>query len=367
MSSWQHRIVDTITGETLLPIQATSTGSRAINGAGSGSASLVIQSSPFSKAQLKEILALDSSSIVTSRNGVDLYRAGVSEMAYTFSQVTAAHKDIRANLLKRLTLGTNGYSGNLPENNRLPLLNMKLSHMPYWLLWSGIEGPTANYGLPININGQRITYALINGLDWAGTDNRTYWDYELKTIGSALSELADLGVETDFEPFRTSAGGSELNLRSGTLTGGFFDCNMTSPKPWLKLDRYRINADQRANVAHAVGKGSEMDMRVRTATTNPSVPASERVDSYKDIADLALLQKLAAANVATYSTPTEEWELSMLASDGPGIENIRLGSTLRLYFKDHEFISDGWKELRLIAYSFDSTETIKLTVQPIGA
>jgi hypothetical protein len=367
MSSWSHRVVNTISGETLVPVQAASSGSRAINGAGSGSASIVIPSSPFGKAELKEVLALDSNSITTSRNGVDLYRASIRELDYTRGKVAVAHKDIRSDLVRRLTLGTNGYSGHLAENNRLPLLNMKLSHMPYWLLWSGIEGPTPNYGFPININGQRLTYALINSLNWAGTDNRTYWDYELKTIGSALSELADLGVETDFEPFRTSSGGSELNLRSGTLTGGSFDCNMTSSKPWLRLERYRVNSDQRANVAHAVGKGSEMDMRVRTATTNPSVPASERVDSYKDIDDLALLQKLAGANVATYSTPTEEWELSMLASDGPGIENIPLGSILRLYFKGHEFIADGWKELRLIAYSFDATEVIKLTVQPMGA
>jgi hypothetical protein len=367
MSSWSHRIVNTISGETLVPIQAASSGSRAIDGAGSGSASIVIPSSPFGKGELKEVLALDSSSIATSRNGVDLYRGSIRGLDYSRGTVSAPHKDIRSDLVRRLTLGTNGYSGHLSENNRLPLLNMKLSHMPYWLVWAGIEGPTPNYGLPINVNGQRITFALINSLNWAGSDNRTYFDYELKTIGSALSELAELGVETDFEPFRTSAGGSELNLRSGVLTGGDFDCNMTAPKPWLKLERYRVNSDQRANVAHAIGKGSEMDMRVRSASTSPSVPASERVDSYKDIDDLALLTKLAAANVATYSTPTEEWELSMLAGDGPGIENIPLGSTLRLYFKDHEFIADGWKELRLIAYNFDATEIIKLVVQPIGA
>lgn len=79
-----------------------------------------------------------------------------------------------------------------------------------------------------------------------------------------------------------------------------------------------------------------------------------------------MLQARANADLAVYSKPTEQWSMNMLAGEEPGIAAIQLGSTARLYFRDHGWIDDGWRNLRIIGFSSDMSERVPFSVQPVG-
>lgn len=362
--SWAYVVVDTLTGVVQAPVvPASFSFDRAINSSGKGRATFL------GGTVGSALLTPWSRTIVASRNGVAV---GAGLIISTTADVdanmwTVEFADVRSILGRRTTFGSNGYSGNLTVNNSLPLLNQSLVSMPQWLIWSGTEGPTANYGLPIYIPEGLVTYGLIAGLPKAGSESRTYIDYEVRFVDEALDELQGAGLEIDFEPRWSAAGNLEWLMRVGTaLTGSTFEWNMTAPNPRLFGVKVTKDSAKQSNVVYSIGKGSEMDMRVTTSSAAPSGPALERAENYKDIDDMGVLQTHSNANLALYNRPTEQWSLSIFAGD-PAVETMRLGSTLRLYFSGHPMVSDGWHDLRMIGFSADESEKITIDVQPIGA
>lgn len=364
--SQQYAFFDTITGDFLAWAHpATFPYNRALNESGTGQATFTAD------AVSRDLLTPWAVSLMAIRGGVPVgggliisVTAHISKMMWT---VTFA--DVRTILGRRTTFGTNGYSGSTTDNV-LPLLNHSLASMPGWLVWSATEGPTANFALPIFLPQGRITYALINSLAHTGTDNRTYFDYEVHFIDDTLTELQGSGLDIDFEPRLTATMGLEWLLRVGSpLTGNVdpIEFNMTADEQGLFDVSYTSDGAKQSNILYAIGKGSELDMRVTTASAAPAGPALERAENYKDIDDLTVLAKHSAQDLALYNKATVQWSMSMLAEQGAGIQSMRLGSIIRLFFNNHPMVPNSWMTLRLIGYSGDEGNTVKLQTQPLGA
>jgi hypothetical protein len=98
----------------------------------------------------------------------------------------------------------------------------------------------------------------------------------------------------------------------------------------------------------------------------PNVPALEMVTTYKDIDDPTVLQSHANADLALHNQPTTQWTASMLATAGPGIENMPLSHVMNLEFRGHVWEPDGITDHRIIGISTDMSETVQLSFQPIG-
>jgi hypothetical protein len=366
---WSYAIYDTITGVRQGPIvPASFSFSRRINDGGDGSMSLVIPVEDLSRDELRSLLTKWARTVVAMWNGFPIYAGLITSSTRSGNTVTFNHKDIRALLAKRTTFGSNGYTGNQEINHNLPVINYPLALIPAFLIWASTEGPTANYGLPIYLPEGKITNALVHSFPADGTDSRTYFDYEFTFIDDALSEIQDAGLELDFQPRFSSSGALEYIMNSANvLPGPHFDFVMAAPDLVLQDVVEREDAEKQSNVLYSVGKGSEMDMRVTTSRSTPSIPAMERRENYKDIDDLGILKTHSDANLATFRTLTTQFDMSIHANALTGIQAMPLGSVLDLEYRNDPWQSDGHKVMRLIGFSGDMSIKVKLETQPGGA
>jgi len=368
--TYTYAVHDTITGDYLAPVElATNSMGRGINGGRSGESTLV-RPAGWSRTNFRDLTTPWARTLVKFSNGSPIAAQMFTgrKWDFTTARLTVRHADVWTILSKRTTFGTNGYSGTLPTDNNLPLLNQSLVSMPAWMIWAGTEGPTSNFALPIFLPEGKVTYALINSLPYTGTDNRTIWDYEVVFVDDAIGEVIKMpgGPDFDFQPRISSAGKLELLMRVGTLTGGTSDWMMSSSMPALTNVTHDEDATKQANVVYAIGKGSEAGMRVRTASASPSVPALERAVNYKEIDDLGILQSHANSDLALFNQPTSQWTASMLSGAGAGIENMPPGHTMRLSFTDHDWEPDGFQPQRLIGFDTSESDTVTLSLQPSG-
>lgn len=342
---------------------------KAVNEVASNQTSLPIDASPFTAAELEQLTKDWSRTIIVRLNKKTIYNGIIQDFDWEESTglLTLMHEDYRCIFGGRTTLGSNGYSGDQETANNLILNNIALEAVPPWLVWSGTYGPTANYDLPIFIEQGKITLALLGSLVTPGSFSFEYWDHEFPFIEEQFGRLQALGLEIDFEPRTNSAGNEELLQRAGKLTGGSFDLNLTQPKCPISNLRVRRNAQRQANVMYSVGKGSERSMKVTTSRAEPTGPALELAESFKEIDDPVKLQAHSDENLRTLSKPVVQWEFDLPIDFGPGIENIRFGSAFRIYSKRHPIITDGWHEMRYIGFDIDpATELVRMTVQPDG-
>ena len=367
---WDYTIHDTMTGVLQSRVFPSSNRMPRVLNAGSSGSSVFLPDKDISAAQWQALTTPWARTLVKSRNGVPLFAHLITGRTFDHdkNQLSISHSDFWALLARRTTFGTNGYSGSDPANNFLALVNYKLASMPSWLIWSGTDGPTVNFGLPVFVPEGKITFPLISSLPFSGTDSRTYFDYELHFIEETINEVARAmgGPDVDFVPRFNVAGSLEWVTMSGVLTGGSSDWNMSAPQRGLFNVSHVDDALKQANVIYAVGKGSEADMVVRSALGTPNVPALERVTTYKDIDDPVALQSHANADLALYNRPTTQWSASMLATAGPGIENMPPAHRMTLEFRGHVWEPDGQTVHRLIGITTDETETVQLSFQPTG-
>jgi hypothetical protein len=365
VSEQRYAFYDTMSGAFLAWAQpATFSYDRALNESGTGRATFTAASAS------RDLLTPWGVTLMAIRGGVPVggglivsVTADISKMMWSVQMA-----DVRTILGRRTTFGTNGYSGNTTDN-KLELKAFSLFAIPSWLVWSATDGPTANFALPIFLPQGRITFALINSLPHSGNEDRTYFDYEVHFVDEALNELQGVGLEMDFEPRLSSVGALEwlLRISSTQLGGTTVEFNMTSQESGLFDVSYVSDGSKQSNIMYAIGKGSELDMRVTTSSAPPVGPALERAENYKDIDDLAVLKKHSNSDLALYNKSTVQWSMSMMADHGVGIENMRLGSTIRLFFNDHPMVPNSWMSMRLIGYSGDEGNAVKLQIQPLGA
>jgi hypothetical protein len=365
---WSYAMYDTISGVRQGPIvPASFTFSRKINDGGDGSMSLVIPVEGLTRDVLRGLMRKWSRTVVAMWNGYPIYAGIITRSVRKGNTVTFTHKDVRALLGKRTTFGSNGYSGNQTINHNLPVENYPLSVIAAFLIWSSTEGPTPNYDLPIYIAQGKITNALVHSLPANGTHSRTYFDYEFTFIDEALSEIQDAGVEIDFQPRFSASGALEYLMRAETkLTGTQLDFVMAAPELALLDVTETEDGEKQSNVLYSVGKGSEMDMRVTTSRADPSVPAMERAENYKEIDDTGILQTHSNENLATFRDPTVQFDTSILASAFADLQAMVLGSVLSLEYRDDAWEPDGNYPMRLIGFSGDMSHKVKLETQPGG-
>jgi hypothetical protein len=369
MGDYGYRIADTITGVIQAPIYPVSEPfKRAVDEQASNTTTLPIDASPFTASELDQMTEDWSRTILISRKGKVMYSGIILDFDWDEETglLTLEHQDSEVIFGSRTTLGSNGYSGDKPINNNLILKNFALSAIPAWLVWASTEGPTANYGLPIYDGLNRITNAYLLSLSTPGTWSFEYWDYELPFVDEAFDRLRQLGLEITLEP-RVRNGLFELELRTGKLTGATYDFVLTAPKCPISKLRVRKTGRRRANVNYAVGKGSEMDMKLTTSRATPSGPALELAEAYKDVDDVGILQSHSNANLAKNNKALIQWDFDIPVDFAGGIENIRFGSLFRIYAKNHKVIpntASGWHEMRYLGFEIDpDSPTARVTVQ----
>lgn len=358
MSDWAHWICDTQTGVKQARVfPSAAPWSRMLNTFGSNQATFPMLDGRNASLQRANLSQPWRYTLVHEWRG-KVIAAGVilaNKADLTAGTLTMSHADIRTIFARRTTLGENGYGGATGEKD--DILNQTLDSIAARVIRDGMVGPMSNYALPI------VLPAPV-----ASVFSRSYSDWNFPIVDQILDDIQDYlaGPDTEFDPSWDANGKLQWTFRSGYLTGPVLDFNMTGPTPPLFDVSVTTDAQKQTTEYYAVGAGSEAKMLVAYShVPSSTLPALVTVEQskYKQVNDQAQLQGLADGQLSTFKAPTVQWDLSMMADGSPGLSDLVNGATYRFYFKDHWWAADGWKNVRMIGYSGDHTNKVKLQMQ----
>jgi hypothetical protein len=362
--TWTYEIRDTMRGILLDTVHPTSASwGRVLNDVDAGSYGFQLGelgAGPTGKDRRRGLLRPWARTIVQLDDGVPTAASLISRLTVDRKTrtVTAQTVGIRELLKYRTTFGLAGYDG----TSRFEVQNRSLRALAASVVWAGMRGPTANYGLPI----------ALPDMNEAGTQSRTWWDYNSPIVESELTDLqnTDGGPDIDFRPRLDAAGLLEWEMRAGALTAPGLEWNLDSPSAGVASLAVTIDGTKQTTSAYAIGAGSEVDMLVRGQSATPAddVPALVRLGSYKQETDADVLAAHAAADLRALAQPTEQWAVTVET----GASTVRpqdfvLGQRIRFYTRNDLYLPDGWSDHRLIGFSGDMTSRVKLDLQPMGA
>lgn len=371
--AWSVWVCDTVSGAKIqrLPVSAFSW-SRVLNGSGSGSATVKLNDSALKKLNPLVLTAPVSNTLVLDWDGVVVYAGVIWSRDYTRegTSLTLEHSDIWSVLSRRFAV--NHYEGAV-ELWKATYTAMTLRQFTKYLMVLGLYADAnANMMLPITLPADEV-----------GTIKRTVYGYHLGNLVDSLEDVMNEanGPDIDFRP-RWVGGALNWEMRVGStanpkLTAGTYEWNMSAAKSGMFDLKVKEDAAKLVTNMVAVGEGTEQDMLIRSnRIVNPSYPHLERALSYKSVSDGDALYDLANGGLQVYKTPTTQWSFSVKASGTPKagggfnernqVTTFLPGGTARVYVQSDPWLSNGWHSHRLVQFSGDLSEDVKLEFQPDG-
>lgn len=362
--AWNTWICDTRTGENRFRVQSSAFGwARVLNAVGGGTTDFQRQDAATKALVTRETTTPLAKTLVLDWDGYVVYAGIIWARQYTRKSrvLQITHRDIWSAFAKRL-LVTDNSAGVEKTSLRIPAVGeptVSKATLLKGVVFEGTDAESSMYRLP-------ITYPA----DVAGPNARTYPGYQLTTVADGLRDILDAWPDTDldFQPEWNSNGFLRYVLRAGSLAGNTVEWNVTAPKSGAFDVVWQDDANKIANNVIAVGEGSGEDIKVGSYRNEASpYPAMEQVISFKKESNPARLNELAQEYCRAYGQPTEQWDMSMHAGATPGVKDLKLGGTASLLFAGDDWTPDGTYKNRIIGFSGDLTQTVKLDFQPIGA
>lgn len=354
--AWTVFSCDTTTGEVLGCIPADSfSWDRVLNSGGSGQASFKLGDPLFRELNIHSLVDLVRRTLVLDWDGWPVY-AGIlwrQEYDRDSQTLTVNHSDLWSILAKRLMVSQNT-SG--VEKTKLEFKNISVSTVVKRTAQTGTSD------LPMVYWG-----------DFEGDRDAVFEGYMLKSVADAIQEQIDQpdGPDVDFRPI-WGPNGLQWQMRSNQQFGTY-TWNMSAAQSGVSGLKVISDATKISNNVFAVGQGTEKDSIIRANPAPSPYPLLQSTAPYKGEKNIAKLDGFVQEEQRIYATPTSQWSFNMLASGGNGlakdltkVTDLRLNGVLSLYEKDDPWIPDGTSSHRLIRYSGDLTEKVKLEFQPTG-
>jgi hypothetical protein len=363
---WSFAIHDFISGRPIcaLELDANRMGRR-MNDTDKGSSAFTVPRR-MSRAALRDITQPRSRVLVKRWKGDVRYAHVLTGRSWDGESrsMSLRHEDIRGAITTRRTLfGTNGYSGTLEKDNGLVIENRSLNIVPALIYWAGTEGPTGNFDTPMYLPQGKLTNALVHQLEASmpGTFSKTWYDSDGIMVDDAMREVQDLGPDVFYEAREDGNGWLQWLMRIGDLSGSVRDFNMTAAKVKCSIPGWEEDDSNTANITYAFGNGADRGKLVRSAQSEPTTPATERIISYSNEENVDNLQAHANTDNNLWRQPTEQWSLSVDASRVP-----RVGGKVKLFHRGDVFFPDGWTSIESLGDTSDLSDDVELELQPTG-
>lgn len=363
--AWKVWCCDTTSGEKLYPLPASDfSWERVLNSGGQGRATFQLgDRDKFRELDMRSCTALVRRTLVLEWVDAPAFRV-VGEPVYagiiwkrSYSRdtqtLTVDHEDLWSILMRRymVKINTTGV-----EKTFLSWQNLSVST----LVKRTVQTGTAD--LP-----------MVYWNDFSGGRRITYQGYMLKSVADALQDQIDQpeGPDVDFRPI-WGPNGLQWQMRSNEQFGTY-TWNLSAGQTGVSGLTTTEDATKVSNNVFAIGQGMEEDSLIRASPAASSLPLLQSIESHKDEEDVAKLDGFVQEAQRVLRAPTEQWSFDLLASGGNGdtsdqtvVTDLRLNGTLSLYSGGDPWIPDGTTTHRLIRYSGDLGEKIKLEFQPTG-
>jgi hypothetical protein len=201
------------------------------------------------------------------------------------------------------------------------------------------------------------------------TATKTYYSYELRSVLSAIQDLAKANNSFDFAiTYAYDGGGTPvktLSLGSPRLGTAYSSSNLSAPVfefPAGNIIEYEYPEDgsQLANTIYAVGAGSNEGKLIATSSDSTKItagwPLLETTGNYADIADTTLLGNLAAGQLKAVSTPPVTLKLVVNPNIDPVYGKYNLGDDCRVRIRDDRFPNGIDTTYRIMAITLQAGE-----------
>ncbi len=362
--AWTVWVCDTATGAKLGRVPTASfSWQRVLNSGGSGSASFKLGDPLFRELDIRGLTALVSRTLVIEwvsapgfqTSGEPVYAGLVWSRSYDkdTQTLTVNHADLWSILSRRLLVSQNTTG---VEKTTLAFTNLSVSTVVKKVVQTGTPD------LP-----------MVYWSDFTGSRNQSYAGYMLKPVADALQDLIDQpdGPDVDFRPI-WGPSGLQWQMRSNEQFGTY-TWNMSAGQTGVSGITVTEDGAKLSNNVFAAGQGTEADSIIRAAPAASPYPLLQSAEAHKDEKDVGKLDGFVTEGQRIHGTPTQQWSFDILASGGNGtasdqttVTDLRLNGALSLHSKGDPWIPDGKSSHRLIQYSGDLGEKIKLEFQPTG-
>lgn len=358
--AWKYFSVSTATWGGKVEVPAFDfTGGVALNAGSSGTASFKIADPWVAEAVTRDTIAPWERVLVAEWNDSAVYAGfitGIDEDPDA-GTVTVQHADIWEIWKHRYMLNVrgNGSQSAPPIEYR----NVTLATLANLAIAKGMAGsPAEKYALPVITNAQV-----------AGSDARTYEGFKFVSVADALDELMSTAGGPDVT-FDAQWVGYPNQLRwvasAGAITNGLWEWDATASEKEVFGLKLKTDAARVANKVIGTGEGSERSLLVRDdASFTAPMPALERVESFQGVSNGAQLQSRVTADLNASNDPVQQISFKIPVTGTVRVSELRVGGTARLKTAGLLFLSDGWRDWRLIQFDFDR-DWVTLQFQPIG-
>lgn len=358
MAFWRVFSVSTLDWSTKVRVTPASfPWGRALNGGKGGSATFKLGDPAVAETANTTTLAPWSRMLVAEYSGLIVYAGLITGTEYDRDSqtLTVTHEDLWAVMSRRLMAGL---VANGVQTTALVYTGVTLAQLAKLAVYQGNDD-AARFNLPIALP-----------TDETGTVAQTYYGYHLPTVASVLNDLigTEGGPDLDFFPRWRTDDSVEWLMRSGVVTDGQWEWDVTAPKSQASGLKERRDGTQMANRVVALGEGSEKNMilRVDDASATSSFLPLDAVTTYKDETSGTRLEARGRADRRARDEPTTQVSMDVQMDADFAVYMLRLGGTVKWKTQGDPYFPDGWKSSRLIEFSGDLTDKVHLEFQTVG-
>ncbi|MGV2853776.1 hypothetical protein ACNPON_18510 [Glutamicibacter sp. AGC13] len=354
--AWRVWSVDTRSGQKQSVIPVTGfTWMNALNQGSGGSATVLLNDQRMAGLNFRDLFDLVRRTLVIEWDGHPVYAGVIWDWTYDYDskRLSINHSDIWS-ILSRRFLFTANFS--TYAENKLTLASQSLWDLARGVVEQGLSG-TGN-SLPIFMQGTT-----------GGSHTRTWYGYEIPVVLEELEAIMETegGPDVAFVP-RWSDDGSKLEwlMYDGIEVGGMIPVNLSANQKMLHGVKVKLDGNELSNLVIGTGEGAER--RLMTAYKLMSGAAYPRLfsdASFPKEKVQATLQARTNAESDLRGVPTEQWSANMNASDAFRVTMVKLGRPFEIYTHGDPLLPNGQRRFRVIQYSGDLSETVKLELQEV--
>lgn len=347
---WTYSLHNTISGQRLTTLSASSSRWGRTPGAGDGEHvfQLLDADVPLPRSIARQLAMPNEVALVAAWDGVPLY-AGlvlVGEYSRDGGTVTVQHADIRVLFSERLTFGVGAYG-----QGDLVLTGKSLSGLVRGILQRGVYEWGTTWRIPLDLPA-----------DGAGGESLSVKNWEWSTIGELLERVEKLGAIIDFDPYYDGSGNLRWATRVGVsaLPGASLEFVVTADETPITGLKTRLDGTQQLSGCFYMGKGTEADMRFGEAgfISGPTIPVRDAARSAKDESDPAKLNRMALTDLQHNRNPANSWTFALVADGTWNPQLLKPGARIRLHHVGDPYLLDGYTDLIVTGVTGNDTHTL---------
>jgi hypothetical protein len=355
MAATSYRLLfsDLLTGQINAEIPMTGVAlTRQLNSAGTAQMHVQISDASSVAYNIVNSTQPGRTQVWIDRNGVLVFGGIIWQRTYTSRDQTLAitAQEFESYFAHRYITTTQGYTNVDPFLIAQNLVNQA----------QAVAG--GNIGVVVPNNTSSLTVSKV------------YYSYELKSVLSAIQDLANAnassgGSSFDFAiTYAYDGGGTPvktLSLGYPRLGTAYSSSNLSAPVlefPSGNILEYEYpeTGTDMANIVYAIGAGSNEGKLIGTATDTSKItagwPLLETTANYTDTADATLLGNLAYGQLRAVSTPPVAMKIVLNPSTDPVYGTYNLGDDVRVRIFDDRFPNGIDSTYRIMAISLAAGE-----------